>query len=142
MEIAVKSGNDLGPLADRATHTLDRPRTHVADCENAGHRGLQSRCRRRSAILHAGDDKTRAIDFHATTLEPVRGRIGADEQEKIPGIEPVFLRREPAAPAYAFERTFARPFKARDLGIEYQLDIRRRFNTLDQIARHAGAKTA
>src|ERR1700744_3440350 len=103
MEIAVERGNDLGPLADRATHALDRPRTDVADRENAGHRRLQSRCRRRASVLHTGDDKTRAIDLHATTLQPARGRIGADKQEKIPGFKPVFFRREAAAPAYAFE---------------------------------------
>src|SRR3984885_7205113 len=142
VEVAVQRGNDLRALADRAADALDRPRTHIADRENAWHRRIERRCGRRSAVWRARDDKTGAIDLHAAALEPAGGRIGAHEQEKIAGIKPVFLGRKAAAPAHTFERTPLGALKSRNLGIEYQFNIRRRLDALDQIARHAGGKTA
>src|ERR1700731_3634128 len=76
IEIAVQCGNDLRALTDRATDALDRARTDVTHCEDAGHRGLQCRCGRACTVRRPGNDEAGAIDLHATAFEPVRCRIG------------------------------------------------------------------
>src|SRR5205085_346966 len=90
--------------------------------------------------LRAGDDEAAAVERDAAAVEPAGGGIGADEQKEIADVGDVFFRRKATLPAHALERLGA--LDGDDLGVEHQLDVRRRLDALDQIARHADAEAA
>src|SRR6202012_5221833 len=98
----------LGTLADRAAHSLDRSRPHIADRENAGHGSFQRRGQIAGGLLalRTGHYEAAAIDQNPTPLQPLSGGISADKQEQVSDIHAVFLARQAAAQPQAIERTF------------------------------------
>ena len=142
-EKAVDRRHHLRALADRAADPLDRAGAHVADREHAGHGGFQ-RGDRPAAIrfaLRAGQHEAAAIERDAAAVEPAGRGIGADEQEQVADVEAMFFGRAGCASARARGGVLS-AVEPDDLGLGHQLDVRRRLDALDQIARHAGAEAA
>ena len=74
---------------------------------------------------------------HAAILQPVGGRIGADEKEYMADLACGFFAAGAIAPAHAFESGWQRALQADDFGMRHQFDVGGRADAVDQIARHA-----
>src|SRR5471032_1210845 len=150
---AVDLGNHGCSLAHGGRHALGGTGAHVADGEDAGHTGFQRGPFRQVVVagvagadagaaflardVKARADKTLFIDGHGAAVQPVRVRIGADEQEDAAHRVIVFLARLVVAPAHA-RQAIVIAFECDDFRVRVYGDIGRGGDALDQIARHAG----
>ena len=127
--------DDLGAFADRASDALDRTGPHVADGENAGHRGLESRPRRVRAVIcpAAGRHETRLVDRNSAALQPIRRRVGADEEEDVADRRLGLRAGSPVAPPHFFDAAIRRAGESNDFRFRHEFDVRSRRDPVDHM---------
>src|SRR5450830_60748 len=150
---AVDLGNHGRSLTHGGGHALGRTGAYVADGEHARHARFQRGPLRQVVVagvagadagaaflardVKTGTDKTLFIDGHSAAVQPVRIRIGADEQEHAAHGVIVFLARLLVAPAHA-RQAIVIAFERDDFCMGMHCDIGGGGDALDQVARHAG----
>ena len=100
-EIGVQRGDHLGAFADGGGDALDRSGAHVADGEDAVAARLQRMTPRSEVGARA--DEALGVERHVGLREPVRVRIGTDEQEEMADRARASLRRSRGCASGRFE---------------------------------------
>ena len=95
----MERGHDLSAFADSGGDTLDRAGANVPDGEYTG----TVRFQRMATLLASGSDEAIRVQRHIASGEPVRVRVGADEQKQMVDRARRFIAARAVAPAYAFE---------------------------------------
>src|SRR5271157_3980038 len=145
-EIAVQLRDDRRPLADGPANLLDRARTGIAHGEHAGDIRFERQWAARAPRCFAGLglrtrwDKSLLVELDTASPQPVGRRIGANEQEYIADRPICFLPAWRVAPAHPLQPTFRCAGERDDFGLAQKLDIRPRFDAVDEIARHRRSK--
>src|SRR5438132_14223384 len=81
------------------------------------------------------------IERYTATPEPVGLGVGTDEQEQVTNRPFFFDAGAIVSPGHGSETVGQFAMKLRQLRVRMELYIRRRFDAIDQIARHAGRQT-
>ena len=81
------------------------------------------------------------IERDAATSEPVGFGIGADEQEHMANRPLFFDARAIVAPGHCGEAVRQLAMQLHQLRVRMQLDVPRRFDAINEVARHAGRET-
>jgi DNA-binding SARP family transcriptional activator len=126
----VHRGDRTGALADRGGDPFDRTGAQVADREDPGGAGLEGQ---RRPVVGAHEAALVLVDAG----QPVRDRIGADEAEQRPAVEPVLL-----CPVATHDDRLegVRAEQVADRGTGVQADRRVHADPVGQVGRHPGAE--
>src|ERR1700730_6938955 len=135
----MKRRHDLGAFADGSSHPLDRAWAHVADGEDT----LAIRFQRMTphSVVDSCPDKAFLVQRHTAFREPVRIRIGSDEQKEMADRVCHLFATRAVAPAHAFKIAFM-TFKCGDFGSRQHVDVGLRLDAFDEVMRHAGLQTS
>ena len=128
-----------GALADRAADALDRARAHVADGEDPGQARLERRlARRRARHRGAGQHEAGAVEAQPAGPHPAASRGRRRRRGRGCGSAAVSLAPSRGAPGDALEMPRRVAARAPVTSVSaQQLDVRRRRDPVDEVARHA-----
>ncbi len=125
----------LGAFADGGRDPFGRAAANIAYGEDAVAAGFHQAMSWRD--VRPGSDEALGVERHVAVRQPVRVRIGADEQKDMVDSTRRFRAGCAVAPAYLLEIAFA-AFQGLDLRLGQHLDVRLCLDALDQVARHGG----